>query len=121
MQPRHALLAGPLVLAALVHCGSSSDDTLGASEPAREAGADAATAADAADAAVESDAAARPLARMTKARSLFAALNGKDGRIRAVGGLGTAGLDDTTETYDPTTDKWTQDAASASVRRYGHG
>jgi len=58
---------------------------------------------------------------MTKARSLFAALSGKDGRVCAVGGLGTAGLDDTTETYDPVTNTWTQEPASASVRRYGHG
>ena len=56
---------------------------------------------------------------MTKSRSLFATVKGKDGRLRTFGGLTTDGVDDTTDAYDPVANKWTADASMASLGRYG--
>lgn len=75
--------------------------------------------APAADASTKPDAAAG-LAPMAMARSLFAAVTGKDARIRTFGGLTGFGLDNTTESYDPAKNTWTKTAATASVHRYGH-
>src|SRR5690349_23730302 len=102
MQARFTVLAIPFALLALAHCSSSSDDGgKAAPQPAPDGGGvDAATKPDVPDAATKPDAAAG-LKPMTTARSLFAAVNGKDARIRTFAGLSATGLDDTTESYDP--------------------
>ena len=124
MQARFALPLVPFVALALVHCGSSSTTAAPESPPVvAEAGAaDSGASVDASDAAHAPDAAATgpTLASMTTARALFAAVNGKDGRIRSVGGLTLKGLDDSAEAYDPATNKWTAAATPGAVRRYAH-
>jgi len=114
-----------LAFAALVHCGSSSSAVAPGAPPIvadsgpAEASAPIVEPPDAgADAALPD--AAPALAPMTTSRSLFAAINGKDGRIRSLGGLTPKGLDDSAEAYDPVANTWTPATSHASVRRYGH-
>jgi N-acetylneuraminic acid mutarotase len=121
MKARIVLALFPLAAFALVHCGAVSDGGPGAAPaPAADAGpANDASAVDASDAGPATDAATPPLARMTKSRSLFATVKGKDGRLRTFGGLTTDGVDDTTDAYDPVANKWTATASMASIGRYG--
>lgn len=77
-------------------------------------------AADASEAAPPVDAAVPALANMNTARSLFAAVSGRDGKVRTFAGLSGNGLDDSAEAYDPSKNAWTVAAGKSSVRRYGH-
>jgi hypothetical protein len=121
MQARFAALSIPFVLLALVHCSSSSEEGSKVTPaPTADGGGDAKPPTDAPDAGNTVDAAVARLASMKTPRSLFAAVNGKDARIRTFGGLTVAGLDDTTETFDPIANTWTKAAGTSSVRRYGH-
>jgi len=79
-----------------------------------DSGADAQPAGDA-----SIDATAAPLAAMEFPRSVFGAATGKDGRVRAFGGLSTVGLAKSAEAYDEATNAWSQ-GAFATVPRYGH-
>jgi N-acetylneuraminic acid mutarotase len=65
------------------------------------------------------EAAAQPLAAMETARSLFGAARCDDGRVRVFSGYGPLVLLSSVESYDETTNAWTQ-GSYGKVQRYAH-
>ena len=121
MQPRFVLVLAPFAALAFVHCSSTT--TIAEAPLPADDGGIADSAAPPSDAESDGrafDAATSALASMSKARSLFAAVNGKDGRVRVLGGLGLTGLDDSAEAYDPASNQWSVASGKSSVKRYGH-
>jgi N-acetylneuraminic acid mutarotase len=104
--------------APLVHCSSSSSAP--ADAPVADGGAHPA----APDAGKDPEEDAAPsqasLASMNVARVLFPAISGKDGKIRAFGGLTPKGLDNSAESYDSAANGWTIETGKSSLRRYAH-